>query len=139
GDLAHARAAGRILRQKRRLGPDLVEIFDDGQRLADGVAVVDERGDQLLRVDGLVRFFVLAAAALQQMHEFVMRPDALEVQRDSRAIGGGRTEIGVERKFAAHARATFWSIAPKIERPSRSSISIRTRSPNFMKGVFAPP
>src|SRR5690606_14489505 len=32
-----------------------------------------------------------------------------------------------------------WSIAPKMERPSRSNISMRTRSPNDRNGVFGAP
>lgn len=36
-------------------------------------------------------------------------------------------------------RTTRWSMAPKMERPSGSSISIRTRSPQRRNGVFASP
>jgi len=46
----------------------------------------------------------------------------------------------LERPCAnAHPRATSWSIAPKIDAPAASFISIRIVSPKRMKGVFGAP
>ena len=52
-------------------------------------------------------------------------------------VDGGELEA-FEHPYAP-VRTIFWSIAPKIERPSASSISMRTRSPNVMNGVVGLP
>ena len=80
GDLAHARAAERVRRQQRRFGHDLVEIFDDRQRLADGVAVMTRVGISSCGLSALVGVRVLLAAILQQMHEAQLGLEAFEVR-----------------------------------------------------------
>ncbi len=65
---AHAGASSGIGRQQRRLRPEFVQVFEDRQRLADGVAVVHQRRHQLLRIDRAVGLGMLLAAVSQQVH-----------------------------------------------------------------------
>jgi hypothetical protein len=49
----HPRTIERRLRQQRRVGSDLVEVFEDRQRLEQQAAiVVDQRRQHHLRIDG---------------------------------------------------------------------------------------
>jgi hypothetical protein len=49
------------LRYQPRFGLDVLEIFDDRQRLKHGVAVVNERRYHALGIDGLIRRLELLA------------------------------------------------------------------------------
>ena len=97
GERAHMGACDRIGRQQRRLGMDLVEILDDGERLDQHVAVVErQRRHAPLRIDGAELGRVLLAAALGEMDRLHLVGEALEIERDPRPVGGRRAEIGIE-------------------------------------------
>src|SRR5690606_182327 len=90
--------------------------------------------------DRTITLGMLLATVAQQMDRDGVMRDALERERDAYAPRGGAAEVRMERD--AHSGwygRTSWSIAPKIDAPLSSSISILTRSPNFMNGVFASP
>jgi hypothetical protein len=83
-------ARGRIGRQQRRRRECLVEILDDGERLDQRLTVVErERRHAPLRIDGAKLRAVLLAAALGEMDRRHLVGDALEVERDPRAVRGG--------------------------------------------------
>ena len=56
-----------------------------------------------------------------------------------RRISSRRQSAGVRAAHPLSYLTTFWSMAPKMEAPSASNISMRTRSPNFMKPVLGSP
>nr|BAJ93349.1 predicted protein [Hordeum vulgare subsp. vulgare] len=67
--------------ERGRAGPDLVDVLDDGERLADGPAGVDEDGDLLAhRVGGEEELALVEQVLLQ-----VLVAHALEVQRHAHA------------------------------------------------------
>src|SRR4030095_2056960 len=57
-----------------------------------------------------------------------------EMQRGGPGGTAGRGPQGPALGYYGPLR-TLWSMAPKRFRPPASNISMRTRSPNFMKGV----
>src|SRR5215207_1876825 len=76
--------------------------------------------------------------------------EALVVERNAHAKRRRRAKITDELhdRLRGHLstaytagvqRATFWSMAPKIDWPARSNISMRMRSPNAMNGVTGLP
>src|SRR5690606_9386571 len=182
GQRAHAGAVARRGRKQGRLRPHLVEVFEDGQRLAQVAVAVLQHRHQLLRIEpGEVRRVLLTAAA-HQVHRGDVVLQALEVEPDAHAIGGAGTPVRVQAQgavavavaaftaaprrftFGRHVPSPFrccagagpprprpasaqgapwcsmsWSMAPKIDAPSSSSISMRTRSPKDMNGVFGAP
>src|SRR5947209_1872457 len=98
-ELAHTRASQRLARQERRLGPDLVQIFYDGERLSDDMSPVQQCRDQALRIERLVVGAVLFAAAAQEMDRDLFGRDTLQVQRYPHAESSGGAEIAIEREF----------------------------------------
>src|SRR5690606_17718526 len=116
--------------QQRRIGMNLFQVFDDRQRLRDGNAVVDEGRHPAERIELPVPEALLLVA--HQVHRVQVRLQLLEVQRDAHAVGGRAAEI---REKFHHALSMTCSMLPKMDLPLPSSISIFTRSPNFMNGV----
>jgi hypothetical protein len=95
GERAHARPIRRLTRQQRRIGPDLIEVFQDRDRLEQRApAVIDERRDQHLRIDGAeVRLVLLP---LHQIDVDDLGGKTLEVQRDADAERRQRTPEGIK-------------------------------------------
>ena len=94
---AHLRAFQRVARQQRRLRMDLVEIFDDGERLDQHVAGIElQRRHPHLRVDRAEFRLLVEAALLLQVDRDRLVGQALEVERDAYPIGRRRAEIGIE-------------------------------------------
>ena len=95
-DAAHASARDAILRQQRRVGVRLVQVFDDRQRLREhGRIVHRQRRHQALRIQREIILRALIAHA--QVHvDALVGHDALEVQRDANAVGRGRAEVIIE-------------------------------------------
>ena len=88
---AHAGARARILRQERRLGMGLVEVFHDGERLEQhGAVAVDQCRQHHLRIDLTERVLALLAFDQVDVNDLV-RHDALEIERDAHAIRCKRT------------------------------------------------
>src|ERR1700682_938477 len=86
---ANPGAAARVLGQQRRLRADLFQVLDDGERLKERRAVVDDqRRNHALRIDGLVVVAVLYA--LQQINVLLLGFEAFERQRYAYAIGRER-------------------------------------------------
>src|SRR5207244_11058150 len=137
----HPGARQRIARQKCRLGLDLLEIFDDGQRLGERARLRLQGRHQGLRVEFAIDGAELLAAGTQKMHGQDLERQLLERKRDAHPIGGRTAEITVEphQRPGSRRRTTFWSMAPKMLEPARSSISMRTRSPNLRNGVAGLP
>src|SRR5258705_9427529 len=97
GERAHMGTFDRVCRQQRRLGMDLVEILDDGQRLDQHVAARKRHcRHAALRIEGAELGRVLSAAALGEMDRLHFIGETLEVERDPRPVGGRRPEIRVE-------------------------------------------
>src|SRR5262252_1634734 len=94
---AYPRPFDRVLRQQRRVGVDLIEIFDDGKRLQQHVAIVQrEHRHPLLRIYGTKFRRMLPAAIAGQMNRYGLELKALEVQCDARTVGGRRTKVGIQ-------------------------------------------
>ena len=86
----HPRAALRVLRQQRRIGMGLVEIFDDSERLEQRRPVaIDQRRDRHHRVD--LAEGVLALLALHQIDvDDLVGLEPLQIHRNAHAIGRKR-------------------------------------------------
>ena len=86
----HPRAALRVLRQQRRIGMGLVEIFDDGERFEQRRPVaVDQRRDRHHRID--LAEGLLALLALHQIDlDDLVGLEPLQIHRDAHAIGRER-------------------------------------------------
>ena len=119
----HLRARDRILRQQRRLGMGLVEIFDDGERLDQHLACRrDQRRHAHLRIDRAEFRPPVVAAVLDQMDRHGLVGDALEIERDAHAVGGRRAEIGIEL-HASILRTIDTSRVVVFERPTSATSS----------------
>src|SRR4051812_12948239 len=76
---------------------DLVEIFDDGERLSEQFARVElERGYPHLRIDRPVLGLEILPALFLQMDRDGLVAQLLEIECDAHAISGGGTKVGVE-------------------------------------------
>ncbi len=64
---AHARAIHRIARNQAMVGKHFIEIFDDGERLRESLAVVHQRGHAALRIHGAIGGTELLAAVLHEV------------------------------------------------------------------------
>src|SRR5438270_1127781 len=117
--------ACRLARQQRRFGICLVEIFEDRQRLDQGVAVRLQRRHQPLRIDRKKAGFPLVATA--QMDERALVVESFEVQRDAHAKRGGGAEIAVK----LHAGALSPSRGPAPRNYSAAAVAGRAA----LKGV----
>ncbi|MNT58332.1 hypothetical protein D3C72_1957600 [compost metagenome] len=62
-------------------GIGFVEVFHDGDRLADLHLAVDEKGHQPLRIDPAVSLLLLLALA--QMHRVLLITQSLELQHQA--------------------------------------------------------
>ena len=103
-DGAHFGALERIGRQQRRLRMDLVEIFDDRQRLDQNLTIGQfERRHPHLWIDRAKFRLALMAAFLGEMDGHDLIGQAFEIERDAHAVGGGRAEIGIELQGCAPA------------------------------------
>jgi hypothetical protein len=80
---AHDGAIGRLARQQRRVRANLLEVLDDGQRLAEDAPRVLDRGHQALWVDLEVALEPVLAPAPQQVLGNLLAGDTLVVQRDA--------------------------------------------------------
>ena len=89
-DGANLGALQRIGRQQRGLGMDIVEIFDNGERLRQRLATGQfKRRHPPLRIDGAKLRRVLVSAVLGQMDGHHLVGQALEIERDAHAVSGG--------------------------------------------------
>ena len=81
-------------------GNDLIEIFDDGERLGDRMPVMHQRRHQPLRIEALViRARVARRHSCSRCTKTSLGFDALQVQRDADAERRRGAEIGVEREL----------------------------------------
>src|SRR5688572_16823754 len=118
---AHHGATDEVLRQDRRIGVRLFEIFDDRERLAEGAVLVHERGHEALRVHLAIGIAVLLAAVTDQVHRHGAVGNALVRERDAYAPGRGTAEV----REQLHRATTVCS------RSATPSTPPRTRSPGF--------
>src|SRR5204862_159125 len=100
---AHMGAVERSHRQQLGPGVNLVQVFDDRERLGQQATAVLERGDEALGVDRLVALFEVLA--LGQAHARLLVRQALVVERDANAERGGGAEEGVELHFVRIAES----------------------------------
>src|SRR5216684_2494091 len=119
---AHPRPASGMAGQQRRLRLDLVEVLDDGERLDQHLAIVRlQRRHQALRLQRkIVRPALLVLA---QMDGRLFGRNALEVERDPHAKGGGGAEIAVE----LHGGSVPWLAVDPVSppRPGRQASDLR--------------
>ncbi len=94
GQRTHPRALGRVARKQRRIGINLVEIFDDRQRLDERPAAIIEGRHQALRVDGEV--IGLGLIVSSQMNGRGLVVELLQIEGDADAEGGRGAKIAVE-------------------------------------------
>ena len=90
-------------RQQRRQRMDLVEIFDDRQRLGEGPVPGLQRRHGAERTQRAVGGLVLLAAVTQQMDRHRFIGQALQVERDAHPVGGGTAETGAGQHGVATA------------------------------------
>src|SRR5437867_11524064 len=74
----------------------LVEVFDDRERLGQGVLAVDQRRYELLRIQSPVLRAGLLPAVAGEMNVLLLGDDSLQVERDAHPIGRGAAEISEE-------------------------------------------
>src|SRR5690606_28651101 len=85
---------------------------------------------------------VLFAAVADQVHRYDLVAELFQVQPDAHPVRRAGAPVGKQAQGFAHGnacRSIRCSMAPKMLLPSRSNISIRTRSPNDMNGVTGLP
>src|SRR5690606_2616821 len=80
-------------------------------------------------------FHLRAGAGEQSLRVGSRAGDCLILNRHGRDRPGHDSKKG----YAPEYFTTYWSMAPKIDLPAASHISMRMRSPNFMNGVFGLP
>ncbi len=121
-ELADACAQVRIRRQERRLGEDVLEELEDGDRLRDQHAAASgrrelelERGQLLHRVAGVVLGRLLLA--VHEVHGHVLVLEVLEPERDAHAPRGRASPVPVELHRWGHASC----LRPWSARSSSSS------------------
>src|SRR5712664_1765691 len=95
-EAAHAGAASRVPGQQRRLRPDLLEVFENGERLEQRrPALVEDQGrHHALRVHRLVLVGVLPA--LEEVDRDLLGVQAFQRHRHAHAVGGERAPESVE-------------------------------------------
>ena len=77
---------------------DLVEVFDDGERLGEHLTGVEgKRRHAHQRVDGAEFRPLVASAILLKMDRDRLVTEALEVECNAHAIGRGRAEERIKR------------------------------------------
>src|SRR5882762_4068783 len=74
----------------------LIQVFNDCKRLGDRRAVVYERGDEALWIDGEEFRSAMRRSLRPQVDAGGLVGDALEVEGDARSKGGGAAEVSVE-------------------------------------------
>ncbi|MCY1383130.1 hypothetical protein D9M69_712260 [compost metagenome] len=78
-------------RQQRRLGVHFVEVFDDGHRLREALALVFEQRHEHVGRDRRERTGAVFAA--RDVHGHVVVVEALQLKGDAHAERGGGSEI----------------------------------------------
>src|SRR5690606_24107768 len=107
GDLKHACARFQVLRDEARLGVLGVEVIDDGHRLPELKAVVDQQGHAGPRVLGdIARLFVLGHADIDRVK---VKVELLEPQDNAHPVRGG----AVEETVQVHAYTTLTDSVPR--------------------------
>ena len=105
-DCPHARPCLRCSRQQRGLGSNLVQVFDDRERLRENAIAVNlERRHESLGIECEVILRALIAHS-QMDKRAVLRGQALEIERNADAVRGGRAKIVVELHRLASRRAS---------------------------------
>src|SRR4029079_5675619 len=95
----------------------LVEVFHDGKRLRELLAIVDhQRRGQALRINA--RVARRAVLAFRQVDELSFVGDALQVERDADAERGGTAKVRVKLHSAG---MIFTLISPTPSMPACSS------------------
>src|SRR6187399_147562 len=84
---AHACTIHGIARDQAMVGESLIEIFDDGQRLHESLAVVNQRGHAALRIHGAVGRAELLAAVFREIDRMQDIRQCLEIERNAYPIG----------------------------------------------------
>ena len=82
----HARAIDSIARNQPVIGKDFIEVFDDGERLREPLAIVDERGHTALRIDLAIGGGELIAAFVHEVDGMQRVRQRLEIESDAYAI-----------------------------------------------------
>src|SRR5690606_317143 len=131
-DRAHARTLERGIRQQRRLRIELVQVFDDRERLREHETVIRfDRRNQALRVHGEILGRPMLALC-ERLRNGLVR-ELLEVQRNAYAVSGRAAKQSVELEHesvvgpGARVRGYLrWKGAVE-QRPARSS-ALLTRS-----------
>src|SRR5262249_37926444 len=101
---AHLRPLDRVMWQERGLRMDLVDIFDDGERLGEHFPGVErECRYPHQRFDRPVFGLAVDPSLLLQVDRNHVVAEPLEVERDAHPVGGGRTKIRIELPGAAPA------------------------------------
>src|SRR5262245_54868520 len=114
---AHACLSQGLVWQERRPRVPLLEIFHDGERLAEARAVVELEGrEQGLRVHPAV--LLRAMLALCQMNEHRLVGEPLEVKGDADAESRRAAEIGIQLHKAG---SIFTLSSPTPSMPACSS------------------
>src|SRR5260370_243930 len=114
----------RVGGEQGRLRLGLVEIFDDGERLNQHFAIVDlQRRHQALRLQReIIRPALLVLA---QMDRRLLVTNALEIERDPHAKGGGGAEIAVE----LHGGSVLWVAVDPVSPPGPRRQASDLRAP----------
>ena len=95
GDRADPGTAMRIGRKQRRVGLDLVEELEDGERLGERqLPFLDQRRYRAERVDGQEALAVLLAG--REIDDMLLGRQPLQGQRHPHAEGGGRAPEGIQ-------------------------------------------
>jgi hypothetical protein len=84
GELAHPVLAVDVFRHQGGTGRGRVQIFDDGQRLRQRLAVDNQRRQQALRVESEIVVFLMSPG--QKVHRPVFGLELQQVERDAHTV-----------------------------------------------------
>ena len=102
GNRADALPIARRHGKQRWLGPGLVEVFKNGQRLPELATAMLQDGNHALRVDRAEFRPPLVAAIAQEMDRKDVVTQTLEIQADAHAIRRAGAPIRVQLQQVAH-------------------------------------
>lgn len=100
GELAHPVLAVNVRGQKTGVRNGGIQIFDDGERLCQRLAVDDDRRQQPLRVE--LEIVVFEVGARQQVDRTVVGFETQKIERDAHAVARGRTPVIIKNNVFCH-------------------------------------